>query len=218
MLLTSLSFFAAPVYAEGPFHHLRLEGNLVVQLVQGAKEGITVGSAGADAPAVVTALDNDTLKVSYKSSTPAKTPVQITITYNELASLRATGLAGLRSEAPLALPRVELILTDCANVKLALQSESAKVEVLGGGNCVLTGDVGTLLMLMRGEGYLNASELRTAYSQVRLSGTGKVSLRPGETNTFARLEGNGEVLYTHKPPADKFMVSTNGKGRLRQLE
>jgi len=151
-----------------------------------------------------------TRNINWSGNTQA--PV-LSISTPSLSSVSHIGAGSFLTVDPIVTESFSLNITGAANSKAVLDVDSLSVNIAGAGNLELSGRADDTNIDIAGTGKLDALDLQTRDSMIKLAGVGTV--RIGCTGTLGVVAGGvGTVEYSGSPVVD---VSRGGLVTIRSV-
>jgi hypothetical protein len=177
------------------FNQIKLSGGYIIDISQGEKQSVELTGESNILPLIETKIDDDTLTIGCKkdiSINPSQ-DLKIKITTPDIQSLSISGSAKGK-------------ISDINNRDFNLEiSGSSKIDVQGKSK--------NMKINISGSGDINAKDMAITGSNIKISGSGKVTL--GEVKELnVNIAGSGKIYYGGNP---KISQKIAGSGSLIKL-
>jgi hypothetical protein len=212
-----------PIIDERPlaaFTKVEFAGFAEVTLVQGGAPGIRIEASRRQLAAVRAEVTDGALKVAVDEKRRwwrqllggTQRPVQITVTFTDLAEIRSAGAIRIRAER-LHVKRLEVAMSGAATIRID-DLRAADLDLAGSGamKADLAGDVGRQSVAISGAGQYMAPNLVSQTAAVAVHGAGRVVVR-AERELDVAISGAGSVEYLGNP---RVQQQVKGAGRVKK--
>ena len=198
------------------FHGIVVEGAMNVMITQGSTQQVSVEAQENIAALVTTKVNKGvwTIGAGNKGYTTSK-PFVVHIVASAIDVVRIEGSGDVTGQGLFASEVVDLDIEGSGNITMAFKTGSLEAEIQGSGNVILSGECDRLKATVEGSGNVQAQKLTCAQAEVRIAGSGGISLNASESLS-ATIEGSGDVVYTGKPAQVKKQEA--GSGRVRAAD
>ncbi len=205
-----------------PFTKIAVEGLAEVALVQGATESASVEAPARQLRHVRTEVRDGTLHIANEDrghgmgflfgGGPRK--AQVTVTFRELASVRADGAVKLRADK-IKTNRLAVTVSGASSLRIAaLDAQELSVSGSGAMKADVAGRVNDQKIAITGAGDYRAANLASNNAQVTVSGAGKAIVNAAKTLQIG-ISGAGSVDYIGDPQVTQ---DISGAGRVRRRD
>lgn len=201
------------------FHAISSGGSYNILVTMGNKESLEIDADEADLERIETLVQNGTLRIRLKRDAknyniPFKRKVNIYITAKKLDGLAISGSGNLEVKGVLNSASVNVQVSGSGSVTTKVETQSISLAISGSGNVNISGTAGSAGIAISGSGGANAKDLKAKNSNIKIAGSGNVTLYTEETLS-ASLAGSGSVKYLGSP---ELQVNTLGSGKVTKME
>lgn len=195
------------------FNSISIEGVFNVSLQQGNKEAVKVETDENIVPAIITVVENDTLKVKMKDSTSIHkmTKLNVFITLVSISSISTVGVGALKCTNSLHLKDLDLNIEGVGETELNLEADKLKIKSKTVGALILSGVVKETFINHNGVGIIKAFDLKSEKLSLSTSGVGAAEVFASQELTID-ASGIGGVEY--KGGATKTQINNDGIGKI----
>lgn len=204
--------------AVSEFRAIKLAGGGELRLVQGSEYHLTIEAEDNILPHLTAEMNGTTLALGYEDSlwtqryVPTK-PVIYTLTFVNLEEIVLLGGAKISCDA-LDVPALKLNLNGGMDLTmLNVRADKLDIQLDGGANVQLSGEVGEQSLILNGAGAYSAEDLKSAKAKVLINGAGDAKVWATETLDIS-LNGLGSVSYYGSPQVTQSLV---GLGSITSL-
>lgn len=192
------------------FNAIDLGGMFDVTLEPGSDLTVTVQTDENLQELVTIEVRGEVLNISNERNTVLRpTEMKVHIVYPALERIRVGGACKINSDQVLESEDMELEISGAASIDLAVDVKSLFTKVSGAGDITLEGQATTHRLILSGASNLDAENLVTRETDVKLSGAG--SAHVNATGTLkANLSGIGSIRYWGDPSETIFDKSGLG--------
>lgn len=166
----------------GAFSEVEVSNVIHLHLTLGKADGVTLTGDANLLPLVTTEVQGDRLRIGTKERIRPKRDLIAAVTAKDVTTIRASGASTLRVEG--------------------IHNDALQLEISGAGDAKLRGETGTLTLNLSGAADVDATALKAAIVDLRVSGAGTVEL--GEpTKLTVDISGAAKVRYRGSPQIAK---------------
>jgi hypothetical protein len=162
-----------------PWRHVMVDGPFEVTITRGDSAEATLQAQKNLLPMVRTSVQGDTLRIFHTGSFQSRMPLRLSLATPTLSSVNMAGSG-------------QLLVLDVSVPHLA-------VTMLGSGSLGLAGQADSLALNVEGAGRVDAAQLQTHTTSVRLTGSGNASVSARSMVEIAST-GSGQVIVSGHPP------------------
>ena len=235
-LLTALAFIATPA-AAGDWSwgakvsgsgNIKTEARIVsgfngislsipakAEIIQGAREGISIETDDNILPLIETVIEEGKLKIRFKDrnmSVSTKT-LRMTINVKFIESLAVSGSGDLQA-AKLQVTTLKTSIAGSGDVRIAtLDADTVIVSIAGSGDFSAGGKTNTLEAKIAGSGDIKTEKLAANNVKLSIGGSGNAKVWAKETLKIS-VAGSGDVAYYGDA---KVSQSVAGSGSVKRL-
>ncbi len=207
------------------FSKVLVQGYGEVTLVQGENEGLTIEAEEELLPKIKSEVSNGRLTLGFdlqwrewitwwfnSAATPNKT-IRYTIEMKTVEQLLFEGSCTLEAER-LSSEACELSVSGSARIKIR-QADCRKLVtcISGSGNMSLAGKADAHDIHVNGSGEIEAEDLETQQSQIRISGSGRAQVNAAQ-KLSVEISGSASVSYRGQP---QIQPRISGSGSIRAI-
>ncbi|MFD1294348.1 head GIN domain-containing protein [Lutibacter holmesii] len=198
------------------FDKIAVSGSFDVTLKKGKGKAVTIEASSNLMDIIETIVENNQLKIKFKSGWNIRTSkkINITVTYEALSAVTLSGSGSIISEDEIIANNLALKVSGSGNMKLKLFTDNLTATISGSGNLKLTGETNIVTCSLSGSGNLNASNLKAAITNAKVSGSGNVKIQASE-EIYAKASGSGNIIYSGEPNIIK--ANSSGSGSVRKI-
>lgn len=214
----SFSIFAQDKHSftVGDFDAIHISGGFQVVITKGSKTSVEVETKESNIDKMKVEVEGNTLKVGVKKGVHDGFKAKVFITYVELDKLVSSGSSDVKVEGgAIKGKELELVTSGSGNIKAEVSVESLKAKSSGSGDFDLSGKATEVTFTLSGSGDVDGLGLSTDVTNIRISGSGNVSIGVKES-LDVQISGSGDVVYKGSPKRQKVKVS--GSGDVRQVD
>jgi hypothetical protein len=195
-------------YETESFTKIKFEGGYNIKLIQGDKNAFVMNTSEVLHDKVRIWVDNEMLYVKTKVNNIGTDEIKLTITVNNLESIKIEGGVFLTTVGFLELKEFDLEVEGGANIDMKINSESFRAKASGGVNMELEGTTNLFTAISEGAGNIDADHFEAKIVDCRVAGVGNASVYATE-KLDAKVEGLGKIGYRGNPEITK---QVNGIG------
>ena len=201
------------------FHAIASGGSFNIVVTMGTKESLEIDADESDLERIETLVQNGTLRIRLKRDAknyniPFKRKVNIYITAKKLDALALSGSGNLEVKGALNSASVNIQVSGSGSVTTVVDTQSISLAVSGSGNVNISGVTGSANIAVSGSGGVNAKNLKTKNSNIKIAGSGNVTVFAEETLNV-NLAGSGSVKYLGSP---ELQINKIGSGSVSKLK
>ena len=196
----------------GNFDKMGVSGSFDINLVKGKEGKIEIKIEKNLLPYLVTEVENGNLKIKWKKGTNISTHrgVQLTVYFESIEGVAMSGSGDIVSKDVIKADNFDVAVSGSGDISLVLEVNSTEARVSGSGDLDFKGSSGEFSARVSGSGDIAAYDLKTNTADVRISGSGGMTLSVSD-KLYARISGSGSVKYKGKPKIEDIKVSGSGK-------
>ncbi|HEY0895257.1 MAG TPA: head GIN domain-containing protein [Sphingobacteriaceae bacterium] len=197
-----------------PFTGINVGGPFNVTVRFGQKEEIRMEGDKEVISRIETRVENGTLKINYRDrrnwswGTDGGSKVKIFITVKNLKSLSVSGSGRTVVEGTVRGDSFSAVVSGSGGLTADMTVKSFTGVISGSGTIAAAGAAADSDISVSGSGSFRGKDLKTGSAEVRVSGSGNVSLYV-ESHLEASLSGSGNIRYSGDPHVD---VTKSGSG------
>ncbi len=180
---------------ELPFDSIHINGAADVYFTQGEKTPLTIEGDDNLLKEVETSVSGSTLTIENKDCFFNHNPIKITVSMENVKKLSIAGSGKMESVNN-------------------INSEDVEVLIMGSGSVKLKGNADNLDVLFQGSGNVEAYDLTTKSTKIRIEGSGSAKVN-AEEELDVNIMGSGKVFYKGVP---KMTQSISGSGKIESVE
>lgn len=192
-----------------PFEKVSVEDNYEVLFEKANSPSVIITVDENLISYVETSIVKNTLKIRNTEKIKGSEPIQITIFYQEINEIKATGAIVLNNNDVMKSDRLVIDFPGAGMVSLEVELDHLDINLSGAGLLSLSGYTNTQSIQLSGAGNVDASHLISNECDIRLSGFGGAEVLVKE-KLNARVDGAGIVKYSGEP--NKVKKEVNGLG------
>ena len=136
--------------------------------------------------------------------------VQLTVYFESIEGVAMSGSGDIVSKDVIKADNFDVAVSGSGDISLVLEVNSTEARVSGSGDLDFKGSSGEFSARVSGSGDIAAYDLKTNTADVRISGSGGMTLSVSD-KLYARISGSGSVKYKGKPKIEDIKVSGSGK-------
>ena len=208
--------FAAPVFFKNlssdkvdtrtydvrPFRKIHLEGAYKVILEQGANPGLRIKTDEDNFDFIDVDSNEETLNLKIIRKHFNLDELTLYITFTDIEKIDIEGGLNLETKGYIELKDFYLHVEGGASIELNIKANRVKVIGEGGVKFELDGIAGELDASISGAGYIDASDLKTKKTDIKVEGVGGGSVYATE-ELNATIQGVGKIKYKGDPKVYK---------------
>ena len=221
---TSLSSFNASLFdtENRPvknFSSISSSGSFDVYIKMGQRESLRLEGSKDMLSRVETIVENGDLKIRTKKDTQRSwrfgsgEKVKVYITAKALKSLNMSGSGDMRVDGIIKAEDFQSRLSGSGSIKLNLNVSNYLAAISGSGEIYTTGSAKNTDISVSGSGDFKGEKLRTSTANVKVSGSGDVSIH-ADQRLNAAVSGSGDIYYAGNA---KVNSKTSGSGNIKRL-
>jgi hypothetical protein len=195
-------------YEVETFTKIKFEGGYNIKLIQGEKNSFVMSTSETLHDKVRIWVDNDMLNVKTKVNNLGTDEIKLTITVNNLESIKIEGGVFLTTVGYLELKDFNLEVEGGAHIDMKLNGESIRAKASGGVNMKFEGTTDRFTAISEGACNIDADHFEAKIVDCRVAGVGNASVYATE-KLDATVEGLGKIGYRGNPEITK---QVNGIG------
>ena len=199
-----------------PFHHIAVNLQGKIELIQGNTEGAVVEGDENHLPLVETTVTNGKLNIRLAKGValPSNAKIKVTVHVRNVDSLSLSGSGDL-SAARLSAPKLASSIAGSGTITITdLQSDDLKVSISGSGSFEAQGAAKAMAVSIAGSGDVSTSKLSVQEVKVSIAGSGDAILWVRQALSVS-IAGSGDVRYYGEGTLRN--ASTMGAGSVKQL-
>lgn len=199
------------------FSKISLSGAGELRIIQGDQESLTIKAEDNLMEMIKTEVKDDTLELSidqdwFVSVMPSKTII-FTVYVKDLNGIEISGAGKVESDA-IQTDQLDIVSSGFGDITIdQLTAQTLKLNISGGGNCDLSGEVATQDISIDGAGKFSAEDLKSKEIEIQISGAGDATVWATDT-LRVNISGVGHVGYYGDPEIHQ---SISGAATVMQL-
>ena len=202
------------------FHAIALGAPIVVELVQGDTESLTLDGNDAQLADLETVVEDGKLRIRSKdhgwfgSANANMSQVIAHVTAKSIDGLATAGSGDIRTAA-LKTSSLKIAISGSGDVRIGtLAADKLEVSISGSGDVLVAGKADVVHTSIAGSGDMKAARLESRESSVSIAGSGDAMLWVHD-EIHVSVVGSGDVRYYGDPSIVK--VSSVGSGSAKRL-
>ncbi len=196
-----------------PFTEVSFGGSGEVVLEMGDKPQIVIETYENLMPILMTEVHNNRLKVKFNERRTRDADVYLHITAPAFTKIDFSGAVEFSSEGKLISDRLSIDLSGATEGFLEIETQNLKSEMSGAGDLELSGIALSQEISLSGACDIDAEDLVTEDTAIRISGAGDVRVHAEKTLNI-RVSGAGSVGFKGNPEITK---KVSGFGSVERL-
>jgi hypothetical protein len=189
-------------YQIQPFSKIHLEGTFKVVLEQGSLPGLRIKTEESNFKYIDVTSDSQSLSLKITKKHFDFDELILYITFKELEELYVEGGISLETKGYVELKDFYLHAEGGANIQMNLKANKVKIVGQGGMKLEFDGVADELEASLSGAAYMDAIDLKTKKTEIRIEGVGTGSVyATDELN--ATISGVGKIRYKGDPKVFK---------------
>jgi hypothetical protein len=198
----------------GNFDKMSVSGAFDVDLVNGKEGKMEIKIEKNLLPYLVTEVQNGNLKIKWKTGTNIHTNkgVHLTVYFKDLSGVAMSGSGDIVSRDIIKSDSFDVAVSGSGDITLNLDTNTTDARVSGSGDLDFKGSTDSFSARVSGSGDIAAYELMANNADVRISGSGGMTLSVSD-KLYARISGSGSVKYKGNPKIEDIKVSGSGSVR-----
>lgn len=202
-------------FSVGSFDAIHISGGFQVVITKGSKTSVEVETKESNLDKMKVEVAGNTLKVGVKKGVHDSFKAKIFITYVSIDKLVSSGSSNVKViGGPIKTTDLELVTSGSGDIEAEVSAKSLKATSSGSGDFDLSGKVTEVQFTLSGSGDVDGLGLSTDATNIRISGSGNVSIGVKES-LEVHISGSGDVVYKGSPTRQRVKVS--GSGDVRQV-
>jgi hypothetical protein len=196
------------------FTAIELEGSGNVTVRTGISRAVNVETDDNILPFVKTEVVGNVLHLGFKPDTHVNrmTRLEFTVAAPQLTGITVSGSGNARSAAPLRSDTLSLNIRGSGSITCDADVGGLQATIGGSGGIAVRGRADRLGITINGSGGVHARELSSVFADVRVNGSGDVSVNASNTVNI-NVSGSGSVEYGG---GAKATVRSSGSGSVRK--
>lgn len=180
-----------------------------VYLRQGAEQAVTVEMEENLVEYLNTEVRGGKWRIKFDRNVRNRRPVKVYLTVRDLREVSVSGSGSIVGENTFTdLSDVDIGVSGSGDIQLDLEGRELDVSVSGSGDITLGGKADRVSVGVSGSGDIRCDELVAATGNVRISGSGDVTIHATEELQI-RISGSGDVAYKGTP---RLSAKSSGSG------
>jgi len=198
----------------GSFKEVGVSGSFDVFLVKGKEGKIDIKIEDNLLEYLITEVENGKLKIKWKKGVNIRTmkTTVVTVNFNEISSIGLSGSGDVVGKDVIKSNDVRVALAGSGDIDLKLEAKTVDAAISGSGDIDLRGTTTSFEAAIAGSGDIEAFDLKSDKAEVRISGSGDVTLSV-KNDLKARISGSGDIRYKGNPKYEDTKVSGSGSIR-----
>jgi hypothetical protein len=189
-------------YTVQPFSKIHLEGTFKVILEQGEQSGLRIKTDADNFKYIDVNSDSQSLSLKITKKHFDFDELILYISFKELEELYIEGGISLDTKGYIDLKDFYLHVEGGASIEMNLKANKVKVVGQGGVKLEFDGVADLLDATLSGAGYLDAIDLKTKETDIRIEGVGAGSVYATDILN-ATISGVGKIRYKGEPKVNK---------------
>jgi len=186
-------------YETKDFSKIYIEGGYRVYLQQGETASLKIKASDEDVfDYLIVDSDEESLRLRIRENHFNLDCITLYITFKELETIYIEGGVKLQTKGYLDLGDLYVHVEGGAKIELDIKAEEVKVEGEGGVLFELEGQANSLDAHISGAGHIDAGELKTKETTIKIEGVGTGSVYATD-KLWASIAGVGKVKYRGNP-------------------
>ncbi len=199
----------------GKFHSIEFRGHGVVVLTPGYDYEVRLEGEEALLKDYATVVDSGMLIIKSDSWLKfwRKKPITVYVSMPLVRKLSVAGSGSIVGESTIYSDRLTLELTGSGEIELDVETKQLGSIISGSGEIRLRGSAKAFQHTISGSGDLNAFNLETERSEIKITGSGNCELS-ASNRLDVLISGSGTVFYRGDPRTVSQEVSGSGKVKI----
>lgn len=198
------------------FSEMKIGGAFEVILIPSNEEYVEITTKGVESSQIITEVKSNSLLLDLEKNTINRrymdeVEIKAKVYYKSLSSLNITGAVKISSQSVIKTPSFYLRVGGAGDIELALDTKELTVVNAGAANLKVSGRADKQVIQLDGAGNIQAFDLKSKRSEVRLNGMGNVEVYASE-EIDAEMNGMGNIEYKGNP--SKAQIKKNGLGSI----
>jgi len=189
-------------YSVQPFTKIHLEGTFKVILEQGSQSGLRIKTDEDNFKYIDVQSDSQSLSLKITKKHFDFDELILYISFKDLEELYIEGGISLETKGYVDLKDFYLHVEGGANIEMNMKANKLRVVGQGGVKFEFDGIADELDASLSGAGYLDAIDLKTKTTDIKIEGVGAGSVYATETLN-ATISGVGKIRYKGEPKVYK---------------
>jgi hypothetical protein len=196
------------------FHSIRLEVHGDVTVTQGKDQLLEIQADADIISRLRTKVKNGTLIISSVGNIRRSLLLEIDIEMEEIRGLSISGSGSIQARNSIKANTVDLKVSGSGDISLQVEAKNVSSKISGSGVIDLAGEVYNHTIDISGSGDVEAYDLITEETSVKISGSGDCMVNVDE-NLEVTISGSGDVQYKGSP---KVNFKGSGSGTVRSVD
>ena len=199
----------------GKFHSVEFRGHGVVYLTPGNDYEVQLEGEGSLLKDYETVVESGMLIIKSDSWLKfwRKKPITVYVSMPRVRKLSVAGSGSILGEATIYSDTLTVELTGSGEIVLDVETKQLASIISGSGEIRLSGSAKVLRHTIAGSGDLNAFNLETERSEIKITGSGNCELS-ASNRLNVLISGSGTVFYRGDPRTVSQEVSGSGKVKI----
>lgn len=198
------------------YDKIGVAGSFDVELIEASEGDITIEGEDNLLRYIITEVDGKELKIKWKRGIRIRTfkKIKITVPFKDINEIALAGSGDITSNATITADEFKINLAGSGDIDLKLKVVKLKSAISGSGDLSLRGETINFDCAVSGSADVDADDLITDNSTIRVSGSADVSIHVNQV-LDAVVSGSGDISYKGNPKKNISKVS--GSGSVRSL-
>ncbi|RPD98788.1 DUF2807 domain-containing protein [Aureibaculum marinum] len=198
------------------YDKIGVAGSFDVELIEASEGDITIEGEDNLLRYIITEVDGKELKIKWKRGIRIRTSkkIKITVPFKDINEIALAGSGDITSNATITADEFKINLAGSGDIDLKLKVVKLKSAISGSGDLSLRGETINFDCAVSGSADVDADDLITDNSTIRVSGSADVSIHVNQV-LDAVVSGSGDISYKGNPKKNISKVS--GSGSVRSL-
>lgn len=192
------------------FDGVKVRGNTRVHIKRGSRQSVDVKGQANILDELQTNVNGGVWEIGFDRCLRDHETVEVYITMPELTSAEVSGSGYVELEDRFRARDFKVGVSGSGDIKGDIKADKLNSQISGSGTIELSGSADEQEIRISGSGNHYAFDLKTNYTKVQVSGSGKAQVRASD-ELDVNISGSGRVYYKGNPETD---VSVSGSGRL----
>ena len=202
----------------GPFNTITSAGAFDVFVTMGTKESLRLEGDKDVISKIETVVENGNLKIRTKKNAErlwgsSFGKVRVYITAKALKGVHLSGSGNIKVDGNVKANDFSSRISGSGTIRLNLNAEKYSAAVSGSGELIVSGSAEIVDIAISGSGDFQGEKLRTSNANIKISGSGDVSIHADEILNAA-VSGSGNIMYAGNAQVNS---RTSGSGKVKRL-
>lgn len=193
-------------------------GNFDVFITMGSKESLKLDGDQDLINEIETKVEDGTLKIRFKNNKNMwkwnnKGKVTVYVTAKSLNNLSLSGSGDMEVKGAIKGENLDTKVSGSGNMVFTVNVNDFMGAISGSGKITANGSAGSSEIAVSGSGDFNGKNLKTEETDIRVSGSGNVTIHADKTLN-AKVSGSGNVRYGGSAEVS---ISKSGSGSISKI-